>query len=165
MRARSLVAVVPMTGIVMLALACGGPRPREPSPRANVPASAVDGGGGVGDAGRGEEVPSLDAIAARGANEAPLMREVLRVSDATKPISLPPPDRDACFRVAIAASRPVRARIEDASSTARGESSPSATFTLVPPRGPACAKKGEVLRLAVDLEPGTLARAVVWQSP
>jgi hypothetical protein len=74
-------------------------------------------------------------------------------------------DRDACFRAAVAADRPVRARVEDATKTARGDASPAATSLLVPPRGPACAKKGESLRIVIDAEAGTIARAVVWQAP
>jgi hypothetical protein len=159
-------AVVAVTLLLAASfLGCGGPHARGSSPRTNTPSALGDGGSASADAGPGEDVPSLDAIAARGANEAPLMREVLRVSDASRPIELPPRDRDACYRVAVAASHPIRARIEDATKTPRGDATPSATSTFVPLRGPACAKKGEVLRLVVDAEPGTIARAVVWQAP
>ena len=148
----------------MMLVACGGPRAPRPSLQPP-PAIADAGTSASADAGPVEEVPSLDAIAARGASEAPEMRIVLRVADATKPIDLPAADRDVCYRAIVASSRPVRARLEDATKAARGDAAPNATSLLVPPRGPACAKKGEVLRLVVDAETGTVARAVVFQSP
>lgn len=153
------------TGLLLLSflIACGGPKAREPSRQATTP-SIVDAGGG-GDAGPESDVPTLDAIAARGATDAPQMREVRRVPDAAKGIDLPPADRDVCFRIAIASSRPLRARLEDAAKVARGDVPASGTFLLVPPRGPACAKKGESLRLVVEGGDGATARAIVWQSP
>jgi len=122
--------------------------------------------GSSADAGPEADVPTLDAIAARGATDAPQMREVRRVPDAAKGIELPPAERDACFRIALASSRPLRARLEDAAKAPRGDvASSAATFLLVPPRGPACAKKGESLRLVVEGGEGATARAVVWQAP
>lgn len=95
----------------------------------------------------------------------PLMREVLRVADATTPSVLAAGATDVCFRASVAASMPVRAWFEDESRTPRGGQLEASTG-LVPPRGPACARKGEKLRLVVDA-PGaaTVARAVVWQAP
>ncbi|MDF2698272.1 MAG: hypothetical protein K0S65_6655, partial [Labilithrix sp.] len=68
--------------------ACGGgaatarPAPPKPAAVAVVDRSAD---AGVNVLPSGEEVPSLDALAARGPAELPLMREVLRSADATKP--------------------------------------------------------------------------------
>ncbi len=95
------------------------------------------------------------------------MREVQRVEDASRPIEIrAPADRDVCVRAIVAASRPVRAWLEDDTKAPRGDVAPAATTGLVPPKGPACARRGEVLRLVLDrgAEP-IVARAVVWQAP
>lgn len=112
---------------------------------------------------KGADVPSLDELAARGATDAPLMREVKRVDDVSKPTELEA-NVDSCFRAAVASSAPVKAWFIDATHAPRGEIADTAG--LVPPRGPVCAKKGETLRLVVHATTaGTIARAVVWASP
>jgi hypothetical protein len=63
-------------------------------------------------------------------------------------------ERDGCHRVFFSASRPVRAAIVDANGTPRGETA-TATSGALPPRGPACARAGEALR--VTFEPVTIA--------
>lgn len=141
--------------------ACAGARPT--APPAAKQAMAADASTPVVDA--GEPVESLDALAARGAAEAPLMREAQRIADASKPYDVRV-DRDVCVRAIFAASRPVRAWIEDDTKTPRGDVVPASTSSLVPPKGPACARKGEVLRLVIEGGSGPItARAVVWQSP
>jgi hypothetical protein len=107
-------------------------------------------------------VESLDALATRGAGENALMREAQRVADAAKPYELRA-DKDTCVRVLFAADPPVRAGIEDESTAPRGDVAPASTSSLVPPKGPACAKKGETLKLVI--EGAVTARAVIWQSP
>ncbi len=93
------------------------------------------------------------------------MREALRVGDATKPSVLEVRTTDTCFRAVVAASAPVRAWFEDDAHATRGAEL-SGTSGLVPPRGPACARKGETLRLVVEpASPSIIARAVVWQAP
>jgi len=111
-------------------------------------------------------VPSLEALAARGPSDAPLMREVLRSADATKPSVLEVRSTDACFRAIMAASAPVRAWFEDDKRTPRGAEL-SAASGLVPPRGPVCAREGETLHFVVeapDAGAPVTARAVVWRS-
>lgn len=94
------------------------------------------------------------------------MREVLRSDDATKPSLLEVRAADACLRAIVAAGAPVRAWFEDEKHVARGAELTAATSGLVPPRGPACARKGETLRLVVDAQGAAVtARAVVWQAP
>jgi len=110
----------------------------------------------------GPELESLDALVARGAPEAPLMREAQRVTDASKPHEMKL-DRDTCVRAIFAASQPVRAWIEDDARVPRGDVAPASTSSLVPPKGPACARKGETLKLVI--EGAANARAVIWQSP
>lgn len=113
----------------------------------------------------GEEVPTLDALALRGASEMPLMREVLRSADATNPSVLELRSEDTCLRAVVAASAPVRARFEDDGHAVRGAEL-AGTNGLVPPKGPACARKGETLRLVVESEGAAItARAVIWQAP
>lgn len=123
-------------------------------------------------------VPSLDVLATRHARELPLMRETLRVAQAAaKPADLESKTADTCFRAAFAANVPVRAWFEDAQHSERGESSTladTAKSGLVPPRGPACARKGESLKLVIvratppsgeGAGAAVVARAIVWQSP
>jgi hypothetical protein len=110
-------------------------------------------------------VPSLDALAARGPTDMPLMREVQRVADASaRPIELEVKSADSCFRALVASSLPVRAWFEDDEHAQRGEAAKAAG--LVPPHGPVCARKGETLKLVVaPSSPTTISRAVVWQAP
>ena len=110
----------------------------------------------------GVSVESLDSLATRGATEVALMREAQRVVDATKGYELKA-DRDICVRALFAANVPTKAWFEDDTKATRGDATPVSTSSLVPPKGPACAKKGETLRLVV--EAATTARAVIWQSP
>jgi hypothetical protein len=115
-------------------------------------------------------LPTLDALAARGEAEITRMREVLRAPEAAAhPAELEAKASDACFRAIVAANVPVLVHFEDEARVARGESGHAG---LVPPRGPACARKGERLRLVVERENASdaetspvFARAVVWQSP
>lgn len=94
------------------------------------------------------------------------MREVLRTEDAMKPSVLEVRVADACFRAVVATSAPVRAWFEDERHTPRGAELSATTNGLVPPRGPACARKGETLRLVVDARGAAVtARAIVWQAP
>jgi hypothetical protein len=147
--------------LALSAVACGA-QPTPP-PASKQAAAFVDAAAPAADA--GEPVESLDALAARGRVEAPLMREAQRIGDASKPYEMKL-DRDTCVRAIFAASRPVSARIEDDTKVARGDVSPASTSSLVPPKGPACGRKGEVLKLVVDgAGDPVLARAVVWMAP
>lgn len=96
------------------------------------------------------------------------MRELVRVEHAAKGAALTRADRDICVRALFAASREVRAWFADESGTMRGEATSGASGA-VPPRGPACAKKGEQLRLVVDRGDGgsgeVSARAVIFAAP
>lgn len=165
-----LVGFVGFAGLVSLA-ACGGapaagPR-TAPASRAGA-TTAPDGGAGAPAI---DLLPTLDALAARGPTDAPLMREALRVDHAGPRSPDVRADHDACLRATFAASRPVRAWFADASGAARGETTTSASGT-VPPRGPVCTKKGEPLHLVVEdaapdagASPAPTARAVIFASP
>jgi hypothetical protein len=111
-----------------------------------------------------DRVATTNDLAARGVAELPLMREVLRAADvAGKPATVKATEADTCFRAIVGASGPYRAWFEDDDRSARGEQGSGA---LVPPRGPACARRGETLRLVVASDaPSLVARAVVFQSP
>jgi hypothetical protein len=113
----------------------------------------------------GDPIESIDSLAIRGAAETPLMRETQRIADASKPYEVRA-DRDVCVRAIFAASRPVHAWIEDDTRAPRGDVAPAATSSFVPPKGPACARRGEVLRLVIESgNDPIIVRAVVWQSP
>lgn len=159
---RALVAANVVVAVSFLACAPAAPRPTTAAPKPALPTDA----GTDRPVAVGQDVPSLDELAARGPNVAPMMRETIRVSEAaTTPIELDAKNGDACYRALVAASSPVRVRawFEDDKRVRRGEVASAAG--LVPPRGPACARKGEKLRLLVEADPGTVARAVVWQAP
>jgi hypothetical protein len=141
------------------------PRTHIASPSASPSARA--GASAAADIEGAESVPSLDALAARGPSDMPLMREVARAPEAAaRPVEIRATQRDICIRAAFATSRPARVWIEDGSRAPRGEITPATTAGLAPPRGPACALKGETLRLVVEAngEP-IVARAVVFEAP
>jgi hypothetical protein len=164
--------VLAIVGASMLgaSAACGGSPAATPAllatPRPVAPVT-LDGGAGAPGA---ELLPSLDALAARGPTDAPLMREALRVEQAAPRSPDVRAERDSCMRATFAAARPVRAWLADASGAVRGETTTAASGT-VPPRGPVCAKKGESLHLVVeDAAPdparaSVAARAVIFVSP
>ena len=154
-------------GVLALA-ACGGARAAEDATRgADAGASKNDAATAPGPS--TESYASLEALAARGPSEAPLMRELLRV-DRAAPRSLEVrADRDLCVRAVFAAARPVRAWFADAAGATRGEVAAGIAGT-VPPRGPVCATKGESLHLVVESGEGTStasvsARAIIFAAP
>lgn len=115
----------------------------------------------------GSPLASLDAIAARGPTDAPLMREVLRVDRAAPRSPDVKADRDLCVRALFAAAATVRASLVDQSGTPRGDAAIGAAGT-VPPRGPACIKKGEAVHLVLESVPArgdAVARAVIFAAP
>lgn len=153
-------------GALALALAlasagCGAPsNPRHVAPSADAgvtPAAPAEplAAGGVA-------VASIDSVAARGATESPLMREVLRVDRAAPRSPDVKADRDLCVRALFAAASPVRIAFVDARGAARGEPATAASGS-VPPRGPVCITKGEAIHLVVDGD--VLTRAVVFAAP
>jgi len=160
---RRIVALAIVLGAAAIVAACvraATSRRAETTPKPPT-TSLVDASASI----RGDELPDLDALAARGATDAPLMREVLRTADATTGAILAAGASDACFRAVIASSAPVQARFEDSAGAIRGAPLSGAPG-MVPPRGPACARRGETLRLVVELaDHAARARAIVWQSP
>ncbi|GEM_PF-1670322 len=159
-RSPHLLAVLAAT-----ALACAPASDRRPAPPPRPVAAPPSDAGAEAAAPPEPAVPSLDELAARGPTDLPLMREALRTDDVlSAPVVLEAKSADTCFRALVAASAPVRAWFEDDARAPRGAHAESAG--LVPPRGPACARKGERLRLVVEASsPSVVARAVVWQSP
>jgi hypothetical protein len=112
-------------------------------------------------------MPSLDALAARGPAEAPLMREALRTATASPRSADVRAEKDLCLRAVFVSSVPVRASFADESGGTRGETAVGVSGT-VPPRGPACAKKGEALHLVLEpteLGSAPTARAVIFAAP
>jgi len=139
-----------------------------PAPKSVARADA-DAGAPATPASLGPEVPSVEVLASRGPSDAPQMREVLRVSDASKlPAEIKAATSDVCVRAIVASSAPVRAWLEDEAHAPRGEvavAGGAGATSLVPPRGPACTRRGEVLRLVVEPTSSTTTHAVIWQSP
>jgi hypothetical protein len=132
---------------------------------ATSPASARDAGADA-TADAGTRLATLDEIAARGASEAPLMHETMRVEGTVgkKPLAETRADKDICVRALFEASKPVRVAIADDTGAKRGDVA-SAASGAAPPRGPACAKKGETLRVVGEGDDGTTVRVVVFVSP
>ena len=143
------------------AAGCGGATPTATTPAASdggIPGSA-DAGAPVADG-----LPSTATLALRGPTDAPLMRELQRVEQAAPRSPDVRAERDLCVRAVFAASSPVKAWFADQAGAARGEVSTGASGT-VPPRGPACMKKGESVHLVVEGEGSPSARAVVFAAP
>ena len=153
--------------------ACGGSPPAL-TPSGSRGNAGIEGGAAEG--GADDLLPSLDVLAARGPNDAPLMRELLRVEHAAPRSADVRADRDLCLRAVFAASGPARAWFADASGEVRGEVTSSAGagnasgapgagasgtgglgtgasgaggLGTAPPRGPACVKMGESIHLVV----------------
>lgn len=98
-------------------------------------------------------LPTYEALVERSVAEVPGMHEALRIERTTELV----PKVDTCYRAIVGSEGDrVRAYFADATAT-RGDPG----TTVVPPRGPVCARKGEALRLVLD----GAARAIVWQSP
>jgi hypothetical protein len=170
-RVRSVAAFAAFAAFAICAVACGGSPVAPAVPASRPPVTLLDGGAASATL---DALPSLDALAARGPTDAPLMREVLRVEHAAPRSADVRADRDLCVRASFAASVPVRAWFADESGTLRGEIT-SASSGTVPPRGPVCAKKGEALHLVVETaasehstEPRSSAppaRAIIFAAP
>lgn len=153
--------------VVALTAACAPAPPRRAAPPPTGPPVLASEDAGADAPPPFDDVASLDDLARRGPSEAPLMREIVRAADATRPTEVAAAGADTCFRAAVVASRPARAWFEDGARAPLGEAAAAGlAIVLVPPRGPVCARKGERLRLVVEPE-GTpaVARAVVWQAP
>jgi len=154
-----------------LAAACSGPLAlagcRAGAAPPTRPASSSSDGGVANEASAGptsDGLASTEALAARGATDAPLMRELLRVEHAAPRSPAVRADRDLCVRALYAAARPVRAWLADEAGLVRGEIATGASGA-VPPRGPACVQKGESLHLVVESEGPVVARAVLFAAP
>ena len=147
------------TPALLLVLAgCGSPPP-------TLPPSTID--AGAPDAALAAErlgLSSLDALAARGAVDAPLMRELTRLAQAAPRSPEIRADKDLCVRVVFAASGPARVSLADASGTTRGDVATSASG-VAPAKGPACISKGETLHVVVEAERSVVVRAVVFGLP
>jgi hypothetical protein len=159
-----------------LFVACGGAPGGASAGAPRATPQVLDAGAGSvggGNAAATDALPSLDALAARGPTDAPLMREAMRVDQAAPRSPDVRADHDTCVRATFAASRSVRAWFADASGAPRGDATTAASGT-VPPRGPVCAKKGEVVHLVIEdapappsstSSPALSARAVIFTSP
>ena len=156
-----VVALAPavVTAVASAGAGCGGGTPPSVSPSNDAGALAAD-AGAQRDA--SSALAELDALAARGPTDAPLMRELVRIERAGAAFSLGAAPRDQCVRAVFDAPRAVRAWFVDDAGATRGEPASGRSGTI-PPRGPACARKGEALRLIV--EGADDLRAVVFASP
>jgi hypothetical protein len=161
-------AVALVLAPVLVLAACSAPARRAVAPAAP-PASAPAPNERLAEP--VDDLPALEVLAGEGGIAIARMHEVARSADAAaRPITIEP-TRDVCLRAIVAARIEGVARFEDDGHVARGETTklPKAKSGLVPPAGPACAKKGERLRLVVEQGPGeteaVVAHAVVWQSP
>ena len=162
MRGRAVAPVLALLGFALLG-ACGGTcappsKTSAPPSETSAPPSSTPPPAGA------TLTTTLDEIAARGPTDAPMMREVKRAPEAAAKPTEVYLESDGCVRAAFAASRALRAWFEDDKQSKRGDVTPAAASGLVPPRGPACGKNGETLRLVVEAVPSDVARAVVWTS-
>jgi hypothetical protein len=137
-------------GSVGLTIGCGGAAraPAPPVTRASDAGVSLDAETRP-DGGNAEALASLEELAARGPSEAPLMRERLRLEHAASGATELRAERDLCVRALYTAARPVRIWFADERGQRRGEIA-SGTGGAIPPRGPTCVRRGEVLRLVVE---------------
>jgi hypothetical protein len=84
---------------------------------------------------------------------------------ATGPVDLVRADtRDACVRVAYAASAPVTAKLVDHTGAVLAASDAPSTEGTLGPKGPVCIRKGDVVRGLTDAT-GVHVRWVAWEAP
>lgn len=154
-----------LTSLALVACGGGG-APAGPSRPAGLsPSESADGGSG---ASAPDVTLSIDALAARGPIDAPLMRELLRVPNVLSKSPEIRAERDQCIRVLASANAAVKLWLVDGAGAPRGDAAAvtAAPVARVPASGPACAKKGESLRLVVEGGAATtLVRAVVFALP
>lgn len=147
---------------VLLLCACGA-AVREPSPSpapAPSPAAVTS-----ADPGAPDTRTPFDTLAARGASLAPGMREAARKDGGADALDLVKADtRDACVRVAFAASAPVTAKLVDHAGHVLAASETPATDGVLGAKGPVCIRKGDVVRGLADAA-GVHVRWVAWASP
>jgi hypothetical protein len=146
--------------------ACAGAGQPRRAPTHRAIASADAGPDTSVDAAIPSELPAFEALEARGPND-PAMLIHARATDATRPTVVAAGATDACFRAVVAASSPIHAAwFEDEGHVLRGARTMESVeqIALVPPRGPACARKGESLRLVIEPATAGVARAIVWRS-
>jgi hypothetical protein len=149
--------------LALLALACGAvlreplgcartaPAPKLPT----VVATAKDAGSAA----------SFAELLARGASVAPGMREVARMQTGGDKVEIAHADgRDACVRVAFAASSPVVARLMDGEGNVLASTDAPATDGVLGERGPVCVRKGDAVSAAAE-GTGASIRWVAWESP
>ena len=165
-RAAVAVAVVVLFLIAAGVTACG--TPAAAGPPASAPARGPSADASAPELAATDGLPSLDALAARGPADAPLMREALRVDAAAPRSAEVRAEKDLCLRAVFASLAAVRASFADESGALRGEATSGVSGT-VPPRGPVCVKKGEALHLLVESTDGgssaPSARAVIFAAP
>jgi hypothetical protein len=83
----------------------------------------------------------------------------------TGPVDLVKADtRDACVRVAYAASAPVTAKLVDHTGAVLAASDAPSTEGTLGPKGPVCIRKGDVVRGVTDAT-GVHVRWVAWEAP
>ena len=117
------------------------------------------------DPGAPETLTPFDTIAARGATLAPGMREAARKEGAADAVDLVKADtRDACVRVAFAASAPVTAKLVDHAGNVLAASETPGTDGVLGAKGPVCIRRGDVVRALADAA-GVHVRWVAWEAP
>jgi hypothetical protein len=163
-------------GLLVLALAaspfaCVRATPQAPPPRVATPPPLASSASAAKAATAPDPLPSLDAIAARGASVAPGMRAVGReeqkLASAARFDAVPKAERDVCARLLFVATAPVRARLEDGAGDVLAELARPAGSGLLGERGPVCTRRGDVIRVAFQPDPAVAARVrwVTWASP
>ncbi len=169
-RARA-VLVVACASVPLALIACAGASPHAAPPPPRVAHAGADASAHA-DAGPPREAgpPPLEVLAARQAELAPGMREILRtelVLAGPHDVPLPAAGADTCLRAAFEADEPVRASLRGASgplgdATDRTGDAGAARGALGA-EGPVCVRKGDAPVLHLD---GSGAvRVVVWASP
>jgi hypothetical protein len=153
-----------LLSFVLLACACGVSANAPPAGAGAETPGANGGAGAAGDAQARASSAEIDALAARGAEVAPGMREVARRESTVEKTEIAHADgHDACLRVAFSAAAPVAVKLVDQRGGVLGGVDATAQG-VIGERGPVCVRSGDAV-FAVVSPAGTTVSFVAWAAP
>jgi hypothetical protein len=152
-----------LLSFVLLACACGVSANAPPA-GAGAEAPAASASAATGDLRARSSSAELDALAARGAEVAPGMREIARRESTAERTEITHTEaHDACLRVAFAAPAPVAVKLVDERGGVLGAVD-GAAQGVIGERGPVCVRSGDSV-FAVVSPAGATVSFVAWAAP
>ena len=113
-----------------------------------------------------DPMTAFEVLAVGADRLAPAMREIVRgekSGENSLSTEVLRAEKDACVRLAFAASTELRATLEDQSGAVLAETKTKAG--ALGERGPVCVRKGAVIRVRFDGEGAIRIRFIAWTSP